>query len=46
MRRWELLGLHWPDVHLAERVPLVRWNLTAVDNNLHLGHPKTKASRN
>ncbi|MFD0530432.1 tyrosine-type recombinase/integrase [Kitasatospora arboriphila] len=47
MRRGELLGLHWPEVHLAERILLVRWNLTAVDNNhLHLDHPKTKASRN
>ncbi|MER7769886.1 tyrosine-type recombinase/integrase [Kitasatospora sp. NPDC096140] len=47
MRRGELLGLHWPEVHLAEQVLLVRWNLTAVDNNhLHLGYPKTKASRN
>jgi len=47
LRRGELLGLHWPEVHLAEQMLLVRWNLTAVDNNdLHLGHPKTKASRN
>ncbi|MEV6006606.1 site-specific integrase [Streptomyces sp. NPDC051976] len=47
MRRGEALGLHWADVHLAENVLLVRWNLTAVDNNqLFLGHPKTKASRN
>ncbi|MFJ1706793.1 tyrosine-type recombinase/integrase [Kitasatospora sp. NPDC088346] len=47
MRRGELLGLHWPEVYLAERLLLVRWNLTAVDNNhLHLCHPKTKASRN
>jgi integrase len=47
MRRGEVLGLHWTDVHLAENVLLVRWNLTAVDNNqLFLGHPKTKASRN
>jgi integrase len=46
MRRGEALGLHWTDVHLAEKVLLVRWNLTAVDNNqLFLGHPKTKASR-
>jgi integrase len=46
MRRGEGLGLHWTDVHLAEKVLLVRWNLTAVDNNqLFLGHPKTKASR-
>lgn len=47
MRRGEALGLHWTDVHLTENVLLVRWNLTAVDNNqLFLGHPKTKASRN
>lgn len=46
MRRRELPGLHWPKVHPAEQMLLVRWNLTAVDNNhLHLGHPKTKASR-
>jgi integrase len=46
MRRGEALGLHWTDVHLAEKVLLVRWNLTAVDNSrLFLGHPKTKASR-
>ncbi|WP_435887671.1 IS5 family transposase [Streptomyces antimycoticus] len=47
MRRGESLGLHWTDVHLAERMLLVRWSLTAVNNNhLYLGHPKTKASRN
>ncbi|MFF1793774.1 hypothetical protein ACFVXQ_05995, partial [Kitasatospora sp. NPDC058263] len=47
MRRGELLGTHWPEVHLTEQMPLARWNLTAIDNNhLHLGHPKTKASRN
>ncbi|MGK5497901.1 tyrosine-type recombinase/integrase [Streptomyces sp. URMC 125] len=47
MRRGEVLGLHWPEVHLQEKVLLVRWNLTAVDNNrLFLGHPKTRASRN
>ncbi|MEV0598441.1 site-specific integrase [Streptomyces sp. NPDC050315] len=47
MRRGEALGLHWNDVHLAEKVLLVRWSLTAVNNNqLYLGHPKTKASRN
>lgn len=46
MRRGEALGLHWTDVHLTEKVLLVRWNLTAVDNNqLYLGRPKTKASR-
>ncbi|MFC9913319.1 tyrosine-type recombinase/integrase [Streptomyces sp. NPDC127197] len=47
MRRGEALGLHWTDVHLPEKTLLVRWNLTAVNNNrLYLGHPKTKASRN
>ncbi|MGP3982542.1 site-specific integrase [Streptomyces sp. KR80] len=47
MRRGAALGLHWADVHLAERMLFVRWNLTAVDNNrLHLGKPKTRASRN
>ncbi|WP_039939507.1 site-specific integrase [Streptomyces himastatinicus] len=47
MRHGEALGLHWTDVHLAERMLLVRWSLTAVNNNrLYLGHPKTKASRN
>ncbi|GAA1122639.1 hypothetical protein GCM10009577_52160 [Streptomyces javensis] len=47
MRRGESLGLHWTDVHLAERMLLVRWSLTAVNNNhLYLDHPKTKASRN
>nr|WP_275405961.1 MULTISPECIES: site-specific integrase [unclassified Streptomyces] len=47
MRRGEVLGLHWPDVHLAEKTLLVRWNLTLINNNqLFLGHPKTKASRN
>ncbi|QLH20695.1 tyrosine recombinase XerC [Streptomyces sp. Rer75] len=39
MRRGEGLGLHWTDVHLAERMLLVRWSLTAVNNNrLYLGH--------
>ncbi|MEU9171152.1 tyrosine-type recombinase/integrase [Streptomyces sp. NPDC048420] len=47
MRRGEALGLHWSDVHLSEKTLLVRWNLTAVNNNrLYLGHPKPKASRN
>ncbi|NGN62570.1 site-specific integrase [Streptomyces sp. A7024] len=47
LRRGEALGLHWADVYLAERVLFVRWTLTAIDNNaLHLGPPKTKASRN
>ncbi|MFF0298660.1 tyrosine-type recombinase/integrase [Kitasatospora sp. NPDC004614] len=47
MRRGEALGLHWSDVHLAERKLYVRWTLTAVNNSeLHLGPPKTKASLN
>ncbi|NGO13360.1 tyrosine-type recombinase/integrase [Streptomyces sp. HC44] len=47
MRRGEALGLHWTDVHLPEKTLLVRWNLTAVNNNRpYLGHPKPKASRN
>ncbi|MFD8279556.1 hypothetical protein ACFV47_10205 [Streptomyces solisilvae] len=47
MRRGESLGPHSADVHLAERMLLVRWSLTAVNNNhLYLGHPKTKAGRN
>ncbi|WP_133305611.1 site-specific integrase [Streptomyces sp. AcE210] len=46
LRRGEALGLHWHDVHLAERRLYVRWTLTAVGNNhLHLGPPKTRASR-
>ncbi|RFC71017.1 tyrosine-type recombinase/integrase [Streptomyces sp. AcE210] len=46
LRRGEALGLHWHDVHLAERRLYVRWSLTAVGNNhLHLGPPKTRASR-
>ncbi|GAA0675665.1 hypothetical protein GCM10009548_51900 [Streptomyces malaysiensis subsp. malaysiensis] len=47
MRRGESLGPHWTHVRLAERMLLVRWSLTAVNNNhLYLGHPKTKAGRN
>lgn len=47
MRRGEILGLHWTDVHLAEHTLFVRWSLSAVNNNeLHLGPPKTRASRN
>ena len=47
LRRGEVLGLHWADVHLMDRTLFVRWTLTAVNNNhLHLGPPKTKASRN
>lgn len=47
LRRGEALGLHWPDVHLTVQTLLVRWSLTAVNNNrLYLGHPMTRASRN
>ncbi|MEU4898596.1 tyrosine-type recombinase/integrase [Streptomyces sp. NPDC021722] len=47
MRRGESLGLRWSDVHLAERMLLVGWSLTAVNNShLYLGHLQTKASRN
>lgn len=47
MRRGEVLGLHWEDVHFMERKLFVRWTLAAIDNNeLHLCAPKTKASRN
>ncbi|MEY9969063.1 integrase [Streptacidiphilus sp. MAP12-16] len=47
LRRGEALGLHWADVHLMERKLFVRWTLATVNNNqLHLGPPKTKASRN
>ena len=47
LRRGEALGLHWADVHLLERKLFVRWTLATVNNNeLHLGPPKTKASRN
>ncbi|MFC1420482.1 tyrosine-type recombinase/integrase [Streptacidiphilus cavernicola] len=47
MRRGEVLGLHWGDVHFMERTLFVRWTLATIDNNeLHLCEPKTKASRN
>ncbi|WP_052681730.1 tyrosine-type recombinase/integrase [Saccharothrix sp. ST-888] len=46
MRRGEVLALHWSDVHLMDRKLFVRWTLAAVDNGtLHLGQPKTEASR-
>ncbi|WP_329491878.1 site-specific integrase [Kitasatospora sp. NBC_01246] len=34
LRRGELLGLHWPEVHLAEQMLLVRWSPTAVPAGL------------
>ena len=46
LRRGEALALHWSDVHLMDRAVYVRWTLAAVNNNqLHLGPPKTKQSR-
>lgn len=47
LRRGEVLGLHWSDVHLMERSLFVRWSLSAVNNStFHLGPPKTRASIN
>ncbi|ARF78061.1 tyrosine-type recombinase/integrase [Kitasatospora aureofaciens] len=47
MRRGEVLGLHWPDIHFQRRVLFVRWTLASVNNaRLHLQAPKTRASRN
>ncbi|MFG2918616.1 tyrosine-type recombinase/integrase [Kitasatospora sp. NPDC048298] len=47
MRRGEVLGLHWPDIHLQQRILFVRWTLASVNNaRLHLQAPKTRASRN
>ncbi|MFE0603356.1 tyrosine-type recombinase/integrase [Streptomyces sp. NPDC058892] len=47
MRKGEALGLHWDDVHLAERVLYVRCTLSAIDNNhLVITTPKTRTSRN
>ncbi|MFD4533718.1 tyrosine recombinase XerC [Kitasatospora sp. NPDC058397] len=46
MRRGEILALHWSDVHLMDRQLYVRWTLTTVNNGkIHLGEPKTEASR-
>ncbi|MFB7467723.1 tyrosine-type recombinase/integrase [Streptomyces sp. NPDC056224] len=46
MRKGEALGLHWDDVHLAERVFHVRCTLSAIDNNhLVITTPKTRSSR-
>ncbi|MFI8275601.1 tyrosine-type recombinase/integrase [Streptomyces sp. NPDC085929] len=46
MRKGEALGLHWDDVHLAERVLYVRCTLSAIDNNrLVITTPKTRTSR-
>ncbi|MFD4395557.1 tyrosine-type recombinase/integrase [Kitasatospora sp. NPDC058478] len=47
MRRGEVLGLHWPEVHFRQRVLFVRWTLASINNaRLHLQAPKTRASRN
>ncbi len=46
MRRGEVLGLHWEDVHLMDRTLFVRFTLAAVNNSgLTLGEPNTPASR-
>ncbi|MFJ6619921.1 tyrosine-type recombinase/integrase [Kitasatospora sp. NPDC091335] len=46
MRKGEVLGLRWDDVHLPERTLFVRATLSAIDNNqLLLTAPKTKGSR-
>ncbi len=46
MRRGEVLGLHWEDVHLMDRQLYVRWTLAAVNNNAILfREPKTEASQ-
>lgn len=43
MRRGEVLGLHWEDVHFRERKIFVRWTLATIDNNeLHLCAPKPR----
>jgi len=47
MRKGELLGLHWNDVHLPERVLYVRYAISAVDNTqLVITTPKTRSSKN
>ncbi|MCF2533634.1 site-specific integrase [Yinghuangia soli] len=47
MRRGEVLGLHWEDVHFDDHVLYVRHTLSAVDNSrLVLTAPKTRASKN
>jgi integrase len=41
MRRGEVLGLHWEDVHLMDRALFVRYTLAAVNNSgLTLGEPR------
>ncbi|WP_308296626.1 tyrosine-type recombinase/integrase [Streptomyces sp. ISL-44] len=46
MRKGEVLGLHWDDVHLDQGVLYVRCTLSAVDNNrLVITTPKTRSSR-
>ncbi|MFF7881145.1 tyrosine-type recombinase/integrase [Streptomyces sp. NPDC020794] len=47
MRKGEALGVRWDDVPLDERVILIRYTLSAVDNDhLVLTTPKTKTSWN
>ncbi|SOB81376.1 tyrosine-type recombinase/integrase [Streptomyces sp. 1331.2] len=47
MRRGEVLGLHWDDVHLDQHVLYVRYTLSAIDNaRTVLTAPKTSSSKN
>ncbi|MGA4561504.1 tyrosine-type recombinase/integrase [Uniformispora flossi] len=47
MRKGEVLGLHWDDVHVDAGVLYVRYTLSCVDNNrLVITSPKTRNSRN
>lgn len=45
MRRGEILGLHWTDVHLAEHTLFVRWSPSAVNNNEFAPWPTQNAGQ-
>ncbi|RIH94045.1 Transposase [Meiothermus granaticius NBRC 107808] len=45
LRREELLGLRWQDVDLPNRTLRVEQTLTPVRGRVHLGPPKSRASR-
>jgi integrase len=45
MRRGELVGLRWSDVHLERAELMVRHNVTVADHQLHDGTPKGKRAR-
>ena len=46
LRKGEVLGLRWDNVHLTERVLYVRCTLSAIDNNrLVITTPKTRSSK-